>query len=1210
MSSGFLPIACYLIENCQIDINESSDIGFRALHVACNRDLYDIAGFLIKKGAHLNAFDATGKTALDVCTSKALWQLISNEGGRSAEDMGDHNGYFDDEINDTKETSIVVSNVQAPVRASDKLRKRDNIEEKNGITAIESPNRDENEVAPRRKSVNSVQDKIREINLKKGLVVSPPRLGGPMSRKKQSFDGRIEKEDERSIFSVSFNKDQSSFLLDKNDICDNSLNSICLSNHIEVGEENDNLGDTEGYLEVSKVDQNFREDETSSGTEAIPIESIDVIVENFPAINPTNTNSRMTNARSDTIVINEIAETDPTEPKLTSKFGSQNIIENNDQNDINDIDEVNYEKSDDYDAFNKSTNPKVNVDIEEIGDTENSENLGKRTLALQENLILEAKFAELQQIAQISVATALRLEQESKLHRQEMIAFSEELIKETNKRAALETELSLLRNACNLIDDEMKIAYANKTDLESGMSFALLELEKKIDILEKRVSLMPSIEFGKLIAKRFDSLIPNREEIKTLKIPMSSFISVGTMTVLTAKEIEIDCGRESVEKIPLKVVSQLNVEHEQRPLNSSAVTLTLQPPTSPLLPACIPPSLEGPSFLRSELFSLYRHLAILLEDPQGSIRQPSTSSNDASDSFLPLDPIQPQRPFEADWGWMETGCVIAEEVGSRESRRGRSNDDVLLSYEDIYPSSNDCLPGDLSTPELTLQSRSESFDSSTPTREANGKELFDNIYSPASYEVNPMNRSVSTCVSNIVNGRGKSEQDDQAADGISYLKDLNEINSSELEANSSNNLSYQSEQDMGAILDIPLHESDGEQNDGELDIDIIKNVVLLNYNGDEPEDMNENSSTKYVGKEIFQEEEEGDEVMMDKESESEESLESHDAEEVKEVDSTIDDANPFALDLNSTSRSYGDEDNLHQKLEEAMSTICSTLETVMIHIKQLTIARPFPRSILQQAQSSSEIERKAAKAEAWRHLAGHSLSKRDLYALGAIPIAIKPIIQHNEVALWAIFRCYCSANKTLHGISSGRNESRKKVLSLINMWNLLRDFNVCPHICSKMGLLDSVSAVTGDPSLRSFSSSSGSQTISNIDLLLSFDSFVKILWRISVDCLLTTSSASPRSRLVAVLICMERYTSSKWIFFLIFCLLILIIIIMLYLISSLYIIHLFIFLLLYNSEVNISLLEFYFSYEALHLFFETRDTLYFEHNDFFFSNFISILLLN
>jgi hypothetical protein len=80
VSSDFLPIVTYLIETCYVDINEISDMGFTALHVACTRDMFDIAVFLIEQGAHVNALDASRKTALDVCTSRALRQMISKEG--------------------------------------------------------------------------------------------------------------------------------------------------------------------------------------------------------------------------------------------------------------------------------------------------------------------------------------------------------------------------------------------------------------------------------------------------------------------------------------------------------------------------------------------------------------------------------------------------------------------------------------------------------------------------------------------------------------------------------------------------------------------------------------------------------------------------------------------------------------------------------------------------------------------------------------------------------------------------------------------------------------------------------------------------------------------------------------------------------------------------------------------------------------------------
>jgi hypothetical protein len=71
------------------------------------------------------------------------------------------------------------------------------------------------------------------------------------------------------------------------------------------------------------------------------------------------------------------------------------------------------------------------------------------------------------------------------------------------------------------------------------------------------------------------------------------------------------------------------------------------------------------------------------------------------------------------------------------------------------------------------------------------------------------------------------------------------------------------------------------------------------------------------------------------------------------------------------------------------------------------------------------------------------------------------------------------------GAISGKNESRRKALSLTNMWNLLKDFDICPQICNKIDFLDSVAAVIGDTSLNS--SFSNTQTIADMDLLLSYD---------------------------------------------------------------------------------------------------------------------------
>ena len=53
-------------------MNEFSDTGFTALHVACDRDMVDMANYLVLKGASLEAKDAKGRTPVDVCGSIGL----------------------------------------------------------------------------------------------------------------------------------------------------------------------------------------------------------------------------------------------------------------------------------------------------------------------------------------------------------------------------------------------------------------------------------------------------------------------------------------------------------------------------------------------------------------------------------------------------------------------------------------------------------------------------------------------------------------------------------------------------------------------------------------------------------------------------------------------------------------------------------------------------------------------------------------------------------------------------------------------------------------------------------------------------------------------------------------------------------------------------------------------------------------------------------
>ena len=69
-------------------------------------------------------------------------------------------------------------------------------------------------------------------------------------------------------------------------------------------------------------------------------------------------------------------------------------------------------------------------------------------------------------------------------------------------------------------------------------------------------------------------------------------------------------------------------------------------------------------------------------------------------------------------------------------------------------------------------------------------------------------------------------------------------------------------------------------------------------------------------------------------------------------------------------------------------------------------------------------------------------SKQHLYALGPLPLAIVPVIQANEAALWSIFRLYGNDKKSLPLMvpsakgGSGTGLSPKSTLNTVNTLNM------------------------------------------------------------------------------------------------------------------------------------------------------------------------------
>ena len=72
----YMYIVRFLVEKCLVNVNELSDIGETALHVACANNLMDIALYLISKDAEPEVYDLDGKMPADLCESTDFKILI------------------------------------------------------------------------------------------------------------------------------------------------------------------------------------------------------------------------------------------------------------------------------------------------------------------------------------------------------------------------------------------------------------------------------------------------------------------------------------------------------------------------------------------------------------------------------------------------------------------------------------------------------------------------------------------------------------------------------------------------------------------------------------------------------------------------------------------------------------------------------------------------------------------------------------------------------------------------------------------------------------------------------------------------------------------------------------------------------------------------------------------------------------------------------
>lgn len=76
MAHSYIYVVRFLVEKCTVNVNDLSDNGETALHVACANNLMDIAMYLITSDATSEIYDQNGKTPVDLCGSNDLRVLI------------------------------------------------------------------------------------------------------------------------------------------------------------------------------------------------------------------------------------------------------------------------------------------------------------------------------------------------------------------------------------------------------------------------------------------------------------------------------------------------------------------------------------------------------------------------------------------------------------------------------------------------------------------------------------------------------------------------------------------------------------------------------------------------------------------------------------------------------------------------------------------------------------------------------------------------------------------------------------------------------------------------------------------------------------------------------------------------------------------------------------------------------------------------------
>jgi hypothetical protein len=163
----------------------------------------------------------------------------------------------------------------------------------------------------------------------------------------------------------------------------------------------------------------------------------------------------------------------------------------------------------------------------------------------------------------------------------------------------------------------------------------------------------------------------------------------------------------------------------------------------------------------------------------------------------------------------------------------------------------------------------------------------------------------------------------------------------------------------------------------------------------------------------------------------------------------------------------------------------------------------------------------------WIRLASH---EPDMKSFGPMPVQIKPIIKSNENSLWLLYCNYCSNQRDLPTKNVPISvRYQKKLLESDRIWVLFRDFGVCPDVCRKTLLYDLVEEVLQQEQSNNDNPSSpqiletkvkSPNPRSKPTSSISFDNFLKLLWKIASVCLEMPLS-SPSKRIIFLLTKMD-----------------------------------------------------------------------------------------